>query len=284
LLHKQNYLSRERYFQKFFLSEQTKLEMAEEKKGRYIAYHLNLRDEQMQKLLDGEGILIKKEQLAEPGDDLVYLTKTQINHLERAKKGGKGSRLVMSKTQLKHQATFGSGRFTDFLKRAWDGVKSIGKKAAPVLKKAAKWANEQYGDQAQRLVQDKVAEGLNQLTGKAEQKLVGKVPGEVGKIFDDAIRKGLEMAVTVTNEELRRGLDRGRGALSGQGIFGWIPGIGSTLDDIGNSLWDGVKPVVQGVATNLLAKRLGGAYNSRLLAQYGLDSPTQGRGLFPPGQ
>lgn len=96
----------------------------------YTAYKVALTEGQVRKVANAHKngaavtIRLKAEQIGK-GTDLM-LTKTQINHLKKAASAGKGAQLKMSMTQIKNTMMAGGNLAT-----------TIGKLAIPLIRRAA---------------------------------------------------------------------------------------------------------------------------------------------------
>ena len=108
----------------------------------YILTKIGLTKAQVRKLANGHGIQLTAAAIRH-GSHPVHLTRTQINHLQKAAAAGKGARLSFSAKQTRHHIKMGAGFFSDFAKGFRDGFSTVinaGSKIiakVPLLEKAA---------------------------------------------------------------------------------------------------------------------------------------------------
>ena len=108
----------------------------------YILTKVALTRAQARKLAKGQGVQLKAAAI-KSGSHPIYLTKTQINHLQKAAAAGKGARINFSGKQTAHHIKMGAGFFSDFAKGFRDGFSAVVNGGAkifakvPLLEKAA---------------------------------------------------------------------------------------------------------------------------------------------------
>ena len=108
----------------------------------YIATKVALTKEQAKKLAKGHPIQLKAAAIKN-GNHPIYLTKTQINHLQKAAAAGKGARISFSGRQVHHHLKMGGGFWSDFANGFRDGFSAVINGGAkifkhiPILKEAA---------------------------------------------------------------------------------------------------------------------------------------------------
>lgn len=105
--------------------------------ARYHKIHMKLTKAQYKKLLSGGPIQVHKHHIG--GSVPFHLTKTQVEKMARHFHAGKGARIHLSMTQIKHHHKMGHGFFDTIksglskLKPLLPLAKEIGKIAAPHL-------------------------------------------------------------------------------------------------------------------------------------------------------
>ena len=184
----------------------------------YHPFLLDLSDEQLKRIADGSQVRLKPEDIDNSKGDTLLLTTTQINRLKKAKAAGKGAQLSLSKTQQKHQAIHGSGRFSNFFKSVGQAIGSLARRAVPALKQTARQAASQLLDAHGDRIAQKGAQLLGSAAGHARAATTSVTPAALQPLVDHGIQIGNQFG----QEQLQALLQGIRSTVTGSGLF--LPG------------------------------------------------------------
>lgn len=241
----------------------------------YESILLNLSDKQYTNLAHGLPIQVSFDQVGT--GHTVWLTKSQMKKLMKNSSLGKGSKIALSQSAIKYNVAHGSGRFGDFMKKAWNKTKDA-------TNNARRFLVDRFGNVAKEALMNKAGQMVDNasLVLSGMQPDLGFLPDNIAKDAQSLYQDGLYLGNNMAKDELKNLLNGLMGTVRGHGLMRQIHGEGF-FDDVWEGVQTGFKetakkalPIAERVAENALAKRLGGSVRG-LKYKYG------GRGIYGPG-
>lgn len=237
---------------------------------KYHEFKLKLSPDQQRHLAGGYKIRMKAEQLRGDGEFTVYLTATQVKHLQKMTGSGKGAELQLSKTQLAHHRKVGSGIFSGLIGAIGDAVVGTANKVRDGALDGTNWVGKN---------------GLN-LAGKVLKNKSRVVTGALPDVFglpdaaDSLVQYGVDYGTKYSQDKLSDFLTGLKSTKSGGAVIAqfastmkpavWRPTLKPVYPDYASEAKSG------NTSSHVAAGRAGGALY--------LPSQRRGTGLYLPAQ